>query len=326
MSSKGRVRSKVSRPGTVDISKLSEDFIDKECKKEHTIICMDKGQKKKNRTMKNDRQMLRKQLNVSTQSEPIKRKRGRPRKKLLDSEESAPKKRKRRRRKNGLVEQVRSGTLKIINVDNLRDQLENERERDPSPAHMEYIQLLENAEKMNVKYFAISVDCNNVIEKDILKKEQLLVSEDREDALELDCGKVSNSEVGKKDKKDDANGGKHLKEVVVPNREMWSERDIELILQKVEKVAEAAKMKKEEALHRKKQRQRKKPLTVAQVLAIKRKRSGDVGPVMDENAREDLEKMLKEAERRRVDLDTLLDEAIKTKDNEGLHSLYFYHN
>ena len=272
---------------------------------------------------------LKEQTQDSTNLEPIKRKRGRPPKRPLAPEEPAPKKRRRRRQKFGLVEQIRSGSLKIINVDDLRDELENDHQRDPSPAHLEYIQLLENAEKMNVKYFAISADCDNAIEMNKMSREKSKITEPKT-TEKVDCEKIRSDEVinevtekGSRDSKESKEERSPSKDSKLPGKlnamQMWSERDIELILQKVEKAAEAAKAKKEEALHKRKQRQGKKPLTVAQVLAIKRKKNGDKKPVMDENTKEDLEKMLKEAERRSVDLDTLLEEAIKTKDKEGVH-------
>ena len=314
----------------MDISKLAEDFIEKHSKNVNSDgDNNDQADKKKSRILTKVKKRLKEQSQDPAHLEPIKRKRGRPPKRLVAPEEPAPKKRRRRRRKFGLVEQIRSGSLKIINVDDLRDELENDHQRDPSPTHMEYIQLLENAEKMNVKYFAISADCDNAIEMNKMSREKSKITELKHIA-KVDCEKIRNDEVKYEVKEKGSSPSKESKEECIPSKDtklpaklnamhMWSERDIELILQKVEKAAEAAKAKKEEALHKRKQRQGKKPLTVAQVLAIKRKKSGDTKPVMDENTKEDLEKMLKEAERRSVDLDTLLEEAIKTKDKEGLY-------
>ena len=316
----------------MDISKLEEVFVEKKTGKSLEIVDGGHAQSEKVKSWTKVNKRLKEQPAVAVNAEPVKRKRGRPRKKPLEPEEPAPKKRRGRKPKFGLVEQVRSGSLKIINVDDLRDQLEAEHERDPSPSHIEYVQLLDTAERMNVKYFAISADSDNVINKDkkIKEKSKMAVPEnmnkfdDRKN--EKDRPRKSVEEENCMEKKQGRKGAVSLKEVKAPAKlsamPMWSENDIELILQKVEKAALAAKAKREEALHRKKQRQGKKPLTVAQVLAIKRKRAGDTRPVMDERAREDLENMLKEAERRSVDLDTLLEEAIKTKDKEGTRFFY----
>ena len=318
------------RPGTVDISELAEDFIDRRNRKESEND--EDSEEEIEMVLNKVKKRMKEQSKVCEQMVPIKRKRGRPPKKKVDEpEEPAPKKRRRkRRRKYGLVEQIRSGTLKLINVDDLRDQLENDHERDPSPTHMEYVQLLENAEKMNVKYFAISSDCGTVItenklEKKIVKTELNIdnTADDKEckDELKNEGKEDIVDENGKSvDDSVTAKGPKSSTKLSSINT--WSEREIELILAKVEKAAEAAKAQKEEASHRRKQRQGKRPLTVAQVLAIKRNRGGDTRPVMDENAKADLEKMLQEAERRSVDLDTLLEEAIKTKDKEGFFSFY----
>lgn len=329
VSSKGRVRSKVLRPGTVDISQLAEDFVVKESKVSDSDD--ENINWKKMKALTKMKQDLIEGKRSYEKMEPVKRKRGRPPKRLTEYEEPVPKKRK--EKKFGLVEQIRSGSLKIINVDDLRDQLQNDHQRDPSPTQKEYIQLLENAEKMNVKYFAISANRENVVKEKNIEgmKSEIIDLEgnkngDKEkdtnetgDAIKKDASEVheSNKVKGISPIQKDSNTGKF------GSLTTWSERDIELILAKVEKAAEAAKAKKAAALHRRKQKQGKRPLTVAQVLAIKRNKEGDSRPVMDDNAKEDLEKLLIEAERRSIDLDTLLDEAIKTKDKEGLLFIKF---
>lgn len=334
VSSKGRIRSKVSRPGTVDISQLAEDFVIKESTKESDSSDNENVQGRKAKMFTKVKNRYENEEMVDDSIGVRKRKRGRPAKRVADILESVPTKR--RRKKIGLVEQIRSGSLKLINVDDLREQLQNEHPRDPSPTHKEYIQLLENAEKMNVKYFAISAHQKAEVkekkaEKTKVKNADCGNNEDGEEREEV----ASASEVSNGCAKDDIESNENMegqsvhapaddspaKDSKSPGKfgamSMWSERDIELILAKVEKAAEAAKAQKEEASHRRKQRQGKRPLTVAQVLAIKRNKGGDNRPVIDKCAKEDLEKLLIEAEERSVDFDTLLEEAIKTKDKEG---------
>lgn len=345
----GRVRNKVSRPGTVDISKLADDFLEKENKasrKQEVISARKKGltkiQDKPRKKVKVDKQA------AEVEGRQKEKKRGRPRKRSPErDDEVVPKK---KRRKVGLAEQIRSGALKIVNVNDLREQLKNDRQRDPSPTHLEYAQLLENAEKMNVKYFAISAEKTlTVIQDDFTEPDVKpadvavdLGNTDLTTSNEISDGGAAENvpQDAVKDELDERSSDIEMvpnsNEIASNQREAasqespkssklggicnWSKKDVELILEKVEKAALAAKEEKEAASQKRKYKHSKKALTaltVAQVLAIKRNKGNEPSAVMDQSMQEDLKKMLAEAERRNVDLDTLVEEAIKTKDKQG---------
>ena len=345
----GRVRNKVSRPGTVDISKLADDFLEREniaSRKQEVMSARKKGL-----TKIQDRPRKKVKVDKRATEVEVKRKekkRGRPRKRSPEGdEEVVPKK----KRKVGLAEQIRSGALKIVNVNDLREQLKNERQRDPSPTHLEYVQLLENAEKMNVKYFAISAEKTLTVIQDSSTKtdekpanvviDSCNTDSSKSDEITDGCAPETVHEDAVKDepveRSNDVEMVPNSNEVASSQEEAgsqkspksnklggicnWSKKDVELILEKVEKAALAAKEEKEAAYQKKKYKHSKKPLTaltVAQVLAIKRNKGNEPTAVLDESMQEDLKKMLAEAERRNVDLDTLVEEAVKTKNKAGI--------
>ena len=326
----GRVRNMVSRPGTVDISKLADDFIERGS---------ESGTGSGNKDLKNPEKLKAKAKSVvGNETEvPIKRKRGRPPKRRLEGEDPVPKKKK----KFALIDKLRDGSIKIVNVEDLYEQLRSERPRDPSPAHLEYIQFLENAEKMNVKYFAIHDDEKAALKAGDLKKDetkatvaenskQIKENTAKDTNVEETVREVQDTSVDepKQDvserKENTANETSGIA-TKIDGLDSWSEKDVALIIERVEKAAEAAKQQKEAASQKRKHKKCKKPLTVAQVLAIKRSKGADAMPVMDKGMQKDLEKMLVEAGRRKVDLDTVLEEALKAKDKKGKETIHYEH-
>ena len=346
----GRVRNKVSRPGTVDILKLGEDFMLKEGKrdernKKQAVDQSNQPVKKYSRRWKPD------EIEDSDVENEMKRTRGKRLKRKGEEEEFAAKKKKRmeeefaaslkkRKKKiaektskklnesNDVVEQIRSGLLKIINIDELRDQLAIDR-----PTQ---VQLLEN-----VKYLAIPAD--NFTSQPDNKPEGVAIQDPQNgstQALGTDPGTAcsdvtstvtssfnANDAAGSENASDKAGAATNRAVSVVKvapkstAKFMYnnlSEKNVEMILQRVEKAAEEARLQKEAASHKRKHRQTKKPLTVAQVLAIKRNNLDHTASVLDESLGKKLDLMVLEAQTRGVALEIVLQDAVRSKDKEGI--------
>eukprot|EP00794_Sanderia_malayensis_P005514 gene5514-6199_t len=335
----GRIRNKVRRPGTVDISKLGDDFMEVKRRKKDRLKVGTPAKSFENKcedenNLKTKRKRGRPVKNFDSNMEAVKEKKIR----LDNEDQGAPRE---GNEEKSLVEMVKAGSLKIINVEELKDLII----ADPPAATNEagecdemFARLIEKVGKINVKYLAISKDdstkgdnTSHVDELKIENSEEIsspgaqfndkLSSEFRDlgeysehsnlTAAERNCNRTSSDEYSAT-----ASINEHAIHSEGQSSIGLSKSIIDMIIEKVDMVAKAAKQQKEAESTKKRRRSRKKSLTVAQVLAIKRNNVDTSNNVFNKRVTEDLKMMLTESEKRGIALNTMIDEAATKKEKE----------